>query len=59
MDTPTTLADLGIGRRPLTRLCQVQVKALIAILIRNIKVDDDMVLRHLDIVELRGIQQGC
>ena len=56
MDTLTTLADLGIGRRPLTRLCLVQVKALIAILVRNIKVDDNMVLRHLDIVEFRGIQ---
>ena len=56
MDTLTTLADLGIGWRPLTRLCQVQVKALIAVLVRNIKVDDDMVLRHLDIVEFRGIQ---
>ena len=56
MDTLTTLADLGIGRRPLTRLCQVQVKTLIAVLVRNIKVDDNMVLRHLDIVELRGIQ---
>ena len=56
MDALTAFADLGIGRRPLTRLCQVQVKALVAIFVRNIEVDDDMVLRHLDIVEFRGIQ---
>ena len=52
MDTMTTLTDLGIGWRPLTRLCQVQVKALVSVLVRNIKVDDNMVLRHLDIMEL-------
>ena len=56
MDAAAALAHLCICRRPFTRLGQIPFKGLITLFVRNIKVNDDMVLRQLYIVELGGVQ---
>ena len=44
-----------ISGRPFARLLQIQFKRLVSVLIRNIKVDNNMIFRNLDIVEFRRI----
>ena len=58
MDAASAFTHLRIGRGPLTRLCQISLKTFVALVIRNIKVDDDVVLRKFDIVEPVSIQLG-
>ncbi len=50
VDTAATLAYLRIGRGPLACLSQILLKRFLPLLVRNIKVDDDVVLGELDIV---------
>ena len=56
VDATAAFTHLCISRRPLARLGQIPFKGLIALFVRNIKVDDDVILRQLYIVELRGIK---
>ena len=58
VDAAAALAYLRISGRPLARLGQIPLKGLLALLIRNIKVDDDVVFRELDVVQLAGVQGG-
>ena len=58
VDAAATLAYLRISGRPLARLGQIPLKGLLALLVRNIKVDDDVVFRELDVVQLAGVQGG-
>ena len=56
MDAAAAFAHLRIGRRPFARFLQIPLEAFISLVIRNIKVDNDMILRKLDIVEPAGVQ---
>ena len=58
VDAATAFTHLRIGCRPLARLFQIPLKGLSALVIRNIKVDDDVVLRHFDIVKFCGVDGG-
>ena len=58
VDAAAAFTHLRIGRRPLARLFQIPLKGLSALVIRNIKVDDDVVLRHFDIVKFCGVDGG-
>ena len=58
MDAASAFAYLRIGRGPLTRFCQISLKALVALVVRNIKVNDDVILRKFDIMEAAGVQLG-
>ena len=61
VDASTALAQFCVRSRPLACLFQIPFKAFLTRLIWNIKVDDNVVLRHLDIMEPRRVQsrQGC
>ena len=58
VDAAAALTHLRIGRRPLARLLQIPFKGFSTLLVRNIKVDDDMVLRQFDIVKFCGVEGG-
>lgn len=45
VDAAAAFTHLRIGCRPLARLFQIPLKGLSALVIRNIKVDDDVVLK--------------
>ena len=50
----TAFTEFCVGWRPFTRFLEIQFKRLIAVLILNIKVDNNVVLRDLHIM-----QSGC
>ena len=55
MNALPAFAQFRISGRPFTRLLQIQFKRLVSVLIRNIKVDNNMIFRNFDIVEFRRI----
>lgn len=50
MDPVSRLAELSVRRRPFGRLIKVALRTLIALDVRKIKVDDNMIDRRLRIV---------
>ena len=57
MNAASAFADLRIGRRPFARFGQIAFKAFVALVVRNIKVDDDVILRKFDVVEAAGLKK--
>ena len=51
VDALTAFAEFSIGRRPFTRFFEIQFIRLIAVLILNIKVDNNVVLRDFHIMQ--------
>ena len=56
VNAAAAFAEFRIGQRPLACLLDIPFKGLVAVFIRNIKVDYDMVFRKLDVMELGGVQ---
>ena len=55
VDASTGFRQLGIRRRPLGGRLEIRLKGLLAVLVLEIEVQYDVVLRHLDPMEFRGI----
>ena len=56
VDSCARFAQFCIGSRPLACRFEVSFKGLFAILSRNIKVDDDVILGYLDIMQPARIE---
>ena len=55
VDASTGFRQFGIRRRPFGGRLEIRLKGLLAMLVLEIEVQHDMVLRHLDPMEFRGI----
>ena len=55
MDASTGFRQFGIRRRPFGCRLEIRLKGLLAVLVLEIEVQHDMVLRHLDPMEFRGV----
>ena len=58
VDACTGFAQFCIGPRPFACCFEVSFKGLLAVIPRNIKVDDNVVLRHLQIMQPARVQIG-
>ena len=56
MDAFTTLAELGVCRRPLRGFLEIALSGLLSIGARKIEIDNNLVLRNLDVVLLGSVQ---
>ena len=55
MDASTGFRQFGIRRRPFGGRLEIRLKGLLAVLVLEIEIQHDVVLRHLDPMEFRGI----
>ena len=58
VNAASALTNFRIGRRPLACFGQIALKAFVALVVRNIKVDDNVIRRKFDVVKAAGVQLG-